>query len=156
MIYYTKELDSFTVIGQEVELTNKQTANSLIARQFWIEFNSNLKNKQLSQQGYWVKYAFMKRNSGKLFYFCSVPKNAVTPNSFIEKKIQKQMYLVVEHKGPMDNLKHTYNEIYRQIIPSSTFKLKQDVFLHFEKYDHRFSWNKNDSIIEIWIPICNK
>ena len=35
MIYCTEELDSFIVIGQEVELTNSQSQNSLIAKQFW-------------------------------------------------------------------------------------------------------------------------
>ena len=64
------------------------------------------------------------------------------------------MYLKVDHKGAMNNLAFTYHEIYKQIIPNSTFELKRDVFLHFEKYDHRFHWNRNASIIEIWIPVC--
>ncbi|HAP8552898.1 TPA: transcriptional regulator, partial [Enterococcus faecium] len=25
--------------------------------------------------------------------------------------------------------------------------------LHFEKYDYRFHWNSDNSVIEIWIPI---
>ena len=154
MIYCTEELDSFIVIGQEVELTNSQSQNSLIAKQFWKEFNCNLKNEYLSQRGNWVKYAFMERRLGKLFYFCSIPKNIVVPNGFIEKKIPKQMYLKVEHKGAMNNLAFAYNEIYKQIIPNSTFELKRGIFLHFEKYDHRFHWNRNTSIIEIWIPVC--
>ncbi|HAP8748024.1 transcriptional regulator, partial [Enterococcus faecium] len=24
---------------------------------------------------------------------------------------------------------------------------------HFEKYDYRFHWNSDNSVIEIWIPI---
>ncbi|MDE6969023.1 MAG: transcriptional regulator, partial [Eubacterium sp.] len=26
-------------------------------------------------------------------------------------------------------------------------------FLHFERYDYRFQWNRENSIIEIWLPI---
>ncbi|MBO8462448.1 MAG: transcriptional regulator, partial [Firmicutes bacterium] len=29
----------------------------------------------------------------------------------------------------------------------------KDIILHFEKYDYRFYWNSDNSVIEIWIPI---
>ncbi|HAP8433463.1 TPA: transcriptional regulator, partial [Enterococcus faecium] len=29
----------------------------------------------------------------------------------------------------------------------------KDIILHFEKYDYRFHWNSDNSVIEIWIPI---
>ncbi|HAP9603149.1 TPA: transcriptional regulator, partial [Enterococcus faecium] len=63
-----KELNAFAVIGQEVELTNYQKKNIQISTQF----NSSLKKAYLSQSGNWVKYAFMERRNGKLYYFCSI------------------------------------------------------------------------------------
>ena len=69
MIYTVKELDCFSLIGQKVELTNNQSNNSQIARQFWKEFNLNLKKQSLSQDSNWIKYALMERRKGKLFYY---------------------------------------------------------------------------------------
>ena len=156
MIYTVKALDFFSLIGQEVELTNNQSNNSQIAKQFWKEFNLNLKKQSLSQDSNWIKYALMERREGNLFYYCAIPKKIAIPEGFTEKKIEKQKYLVIEHHGAMDKLADTYRIIYKELLPNSSFKNIQDHFLHFEKYDHRFHWNRADSIIEIYIPIENK
>ena len=63
-----KELNAFSVIGQEVELTNYQKKNIQISTQFWRKFNSSLKKAYLSQSGNWVKYAFMERRNVVLEY----------------------------------------------------------------------------------------
>ena len=81
-----KELNAFAVIGQEVELTNYQKKNIQISTQFWRKFNSSLKKAYLSQSGNWVKYAFMERRNGKLYYFCSIPQRTITPEAFCIKK----------------------------------------------------------------------
>lgn len=154
MTYTIRKLDSFSTIGLEVELTNNQASNAQIAKRFWTEFNSNLKKQYLLQSGNWTKYAFMERRSGKLLYYCAIPKRTVV-STFIEKNIKKQMYLVVEHIGTMERLPSTYSRIYKELIPNSEFEVIRDDFLHFEKYDQRFHWNRENSIIEIWIPIRN-
>ena len=74
MKYTIREIEAFTVIGQKVELTNYQKRNIQISIQFWRKFNSNLKKSYLSQAGNWIKYAFMEKRNGKLFYFCAIPK----------------------------------------------------------------------------------
>lgn len=43
MNYTICEMDSFSVIGQETELTNRQKENIKICVEFWWEFNNNLK-----------------------------------------------------------------------------------------------------------------
>lgn len=121
--------------------------------QFWRKFNSNLKKSYLLQSGNWIKYAFMERRNGKLFYFCSIPKRNVIPDNFVCKEIQHYKYLVAEHIGSMNKLYETYKKIYQEILPDTDYILLQDRFLHFERYDYRFHWNMEDSIIEIWIPI---
>lgn len=153
MKYTIRELEAFSVIGQEVELTNYQKRNIQISTQFWRKFNSNLKKSYLSQSGNWIKYAFMERRNEKLFYFCSIPKRNVVPNNFVYKEIQHYKYLVVEHIGSMDKIYETYGMIYQEILPKMEYIPLQENFLHFEKYDYRFHWNKENSIIEIWLPI---
>ena len=146
-------VNAFAVIGQEVELTNYQKKNIQISTQFWRKFNSSLKKAYLSQSGNWVKYAFMERRNGKLYYFCSIPQRTITPEGFLYKEIPSYKYLVVEHIGAMDKIYETYGKIYEEIIPSTSYIPIKDIILHFEKYDYRFHWNSDNSVIEIWIPI---
>lgn len=51
MKYKIYELEAFSVIGQEAELTDYQKRNIQISTQFWKKFNSNLKKSYLSQSG---------------------------------------------------------------------------------------------------------
>ena len=95
----------------------------------------------------------MERRNGKLYYFCSIPKRAITPEGFLYKEIPSYKYLVVEHIGAMDKIYETYGKIYEEIIPSTSYIPIKDIILHFEKYDYRFHWNSDNSVIEIWIPI---
>lgn len=114
MKYTIRELEAFSVIGQEVELTDYKKRNIQISTQFWRKFNSNLKKSYLSQPGNWIKYAFMERRNGKLFYFCSIPKRNVIPDNFVCKEIQHYKYLVAEHIGSMDKLYETYKKFTRK------------------------------------------
>ncbi len=50
MKYTIRELETFSVIGQEVELTNYQKRNIQISTQFWRKFNSNLKKSYTTLQ----------------------------------------------------------------------------------------------------------
>ena len=77
----------------------------------------------------------------------------VHPTKFILKDIPAGKYLVVEHQGAMDQIYATYEEIYHKLIPKLGLNLEQTNFLHFEKYDERFHWNRSSSIIELWIPL---
>lgn len=153
MIYSIQEHSAFLVIGQETGMTNYQMENIKISKQFWKQFNENLKKSYLAQSGNWTKYAFMEKRDGKLFYYCAIPKRAVIPESFILKEVKSHRYLVVQHRGPIDKIYDTYKIAYQEILPNNSYVLLQEEFLHFEKYDFRFHWNREDSIIEIWIPI---
>lgn len=133
MKYTIRELEAFSVIGQEVELTNYQKRNIQISTQFWRNFNSNLKKSYLSQSGNWIKYAFMEKRNGKLFYLCSIPKRNIIPESFICKEILFCKYLVIEHIGAMDKIYETYGKIYQEILPNTQYIPLQENFLHFER-----------------------
>ncbi len=155
MNYSIQELAAFSIIGQETELTNFQRRNIQISTQFWQKFNASLKKSYLSQSGNWIKYAFTERRDGKLFYYCAIPNRTVVPEKFILKEIKPHRYLVVEHIGSMDKIYDTYGKIYKEIWLNNQYLPMQGDFLHFEKYDYRFHWNRKNSIIEIWIPLQN-
>ena len=57
MNYEICELEEFSVVGQEIELTSLQRKNIQISTQFWRTFNNNLKKFYLSQYGNWIKYS---------------------------------------------------------------------------------------------------
>ncbi|AKA68757.1 GyrI-like domain-containing protein [Clostridium scatologenes] len=153
MEYRIEKLEAFSVIGQEIELTNYEKKNIKISTTFWKKFNNNLKKAYLSQFANWIKYAFMGKRNGTLFYYCAVPKNITVPQNFILREVETQKYLVFEHIGSMDKIYKTYAKIYKEILPNSEYILVQNNFLHFERYDYRFHWNNQNSVIEIWIPI---
>lgn len=153
MKYSLEKVEAFSVIGQEIELVNTQRKNIQISSIFWKQFNQSLKKTYLSQFGNWTKYAFTERRNGSLFYFCAIPRKAITPDGFIAKEIPALNYLVFEHIGPMSKIYDAYSAIYKDILPNCAYSLRKDNFLHFEKYDYRFRWNSASSVIEIWIPI---
>ena len=153
MNYTICEIEAFSIIGQEIELTSSKRKNVQISTNFWRKFNNNLKRAYLSQSGNWVKYAFMERRNEKLFYYCAIPKRAIIPEGFTSKEITSHNYLVIEHVGAMDKIYDTYTKLYQEILPNMEYMLLQDDFLHFERYDYRFHWNKESSVIEIWLPI---
>ena len=153
MIYSIQEHPAFSVIGQDTGMTKYQRENIQISKQFWKQFNANLKKVYLAQSGNWTKYAFMEKRDGILRYYCAIPKKAVIPESFILKEVKSHRYLVVQHIGPIDKIYDTYKIAYQEILPNNSYVPLQEDFLHFEKYDFRFHWNREDSIIEIWIPI---
>lgn len=153
MKYTIREMEALSLIGQEIQLTKSKSQNIKICTQFWQQFNTNLKKAYLFQSGNWVKYAFMEKRGEQLFYFCAIPRKVVVPDGFLMKEIPSQQYLVVEHIGAMDNIYDTYGKLYQELLPGTGYTLRKKDFLHFERYDYKFQWNRSNSVIEIWVPI---
>jgi len=153
MDYKIREVENFTVIGMEMQITRYQNKNIEICKSFWYKFNAELKKKRISPRGNWLKYAFTLKKNDAYWYFCAIPKEQITPDNFIEKTIERQKYLVFEHCGSMDSIKDTINAIYKEFLLFSSFQVNAKDFVHFEKYDKRFHWKNKDSIIEIWLPL---
>ena len=73
---------------------------------------------------------------------------------FTEEELRGGEYICFEHKGDMGLLKPMIHKIYKKFIPESDFELDESrATIHFEQYDHRFLWNKPNSIIDIYVPI---
>lgn len=82
--------------------------------------------------------------------------NNLFPDHFTSLEIPKGEYEIFTHKGKMENIKQSIFEIYKVILPKSNLKIEDSNrtgFLHFEKYDYRFKWNKQISIIDIYLPL---
>ncbi len=164
MKYTIRELEAFSVIGQEVELTNYHKRNIQISTQFWRKFNADLKKSYLSQFENWIKYAFMIKRNGKLFYFCSIPKRNVIPDGFIYKDIQSYKYLAVEHIGSMDNLYETTERFIRKYYLIRTTRLCKRsfctlkdtiiVFIGIEKIQSlKYGYQLRVSEIQVYIAV---
>ena len=153
MDYQIIELEEFNVIGIRYELSKSLSNNVKLAQNHWKIFNSKLRNNKLYLGSNWRKYAFIEKIENKIFYYISIPKKDFVPNDFTEKIILKSKYLRVEHIGNMNKLKDTINYVYKEIIPKNNILVENRQFVYFEKYDYKFHWNREDSVIEIYIPI---
>jgi predicted transcriptional regulator YdeE len=151
--YRIEVLPPFTVIGMEKEITKRQSLNIEICKLFWHKFNASIKKNYISPHGNWVKYAFTYMRNNEYHYCCAIPKKHCIPEGFIQIEVNEKKYMVVKHIGAMDTIYCTYNRIYRILIPQSGYTADKNQFFHFEKYDYSFNWNRDDSVIEIWVPI---
>ncbi|EKT3957601.1 effector binding domain-containing protein [Flavobacterium psychrophilum] len=144
--------------GLVTELTKSQTENFKIIQKHWITFNEELKKHKLNQNDKnWTKYGITFKTSEKYFYLTAIPtNNYLFPDHFTSLEIPKGEYEIFAHKGKMENIKDTIHEIYKVLLPKLDLKIEDHTktgFLHFEKYDYRFQWNKPTSIIDIYLPI---
>lgn len=146
------------VCGLITDLTKSQSENFGLIQNHWSEFNAELKRKKLNQNGgNWTKYGITFKTDKKYFYLTAIPvSNLTIPGHFKHLEIPKGEYEMFSHKGKMEDIKNTVFEIYKVILPKSNLKIEDQTkagFIHFEKYDYRFKWNKSDSIIDIYLPI---
>ncbi|TDE43565.1 transcriptional regulator [Flavobacterium rhamnosiphilum] len=144
--------------GLEIELTNSQTDNFFIIQNHWKLFNQELKKYNLIQKdGNWEKFGITYKKAEKYFYLTAIPKlEQIFPDHFLYKEIPKGAYEIFTHKGNMQAIKETFYIIYKNILPNSTLTIEthnKTGFIHFEKYDYRFQWNKPNSIIDIYLPL---
>ena len=138
--------NNITTFGLQTELTKSQDENFIIIQNHWYRFNNELKKHNLSQNGVnWEKYGITYKKDERYFYLTT-----------IQKVIPKGQYEVFTHKGEMKNIKTTVYDIYKNILPNSNLQIElasKTGFIHFEKYDFRFQWNKPNSVIDIYIPL---
>lgn len=73
------------------------------------------------------------------------------PSGMTLRTIPEARYAVFEHRGTIDTLGDTYKYIFSDWLPKHKVRaLGQDIF---EKYDSRFSFDSEDSVMEIWVPV---
>lgn len=155
MNYKIITTNGFKVIGLQVELTKSQNQNHRIITSHWKSFNRELRTRKIKSDGNWLKFGVTKKTGDQYFYLTAIPKK-VDVHGFFEEKLKGGEYLCFEHRGDMGLLKATVNDIYKKTIPESEFELDESrTTIHYEQYDHRFSWNKPSSLISIYVPVKN-
>lgn len=153
MEYYIVELDEIELMGKKYRLYNSLEKNMHLAQKHWINFNNVLRKNKVYLGRNWLKYAFVIGKNNVLFYYIAIPKKDSVPKGFCQKTIPKSKYLMVEHTGSMNKLKNTVDCVYNDLILENDFQLKSESFYYFERYDYRFHWNRQDSVIEIYFPL---
>lgn len=149
---------NISTYGLLTELTNSQNVNFDIIKNHWKKFNAELKKYNLTPKGGdWEKYGITFKKDETYFYMTTIPQDKIIfPEHFVNIEIPKGEYEVFTHKGKMENIKLTINNIYKNIIPNSNLTIEhysKTGFIHFEKYDCRFRWDKPNSEIDIYLPI---
>ena len=146
------------VCGIVTELSKSQSENYLIIQKHWKKFNAELKQAELNKKdGNWTKYGITFKSNENYFYLTAIPTNGnFIPDHFTKLIIPKGEYEIFTHNGKMENIKNTIYEIYKIVLPKLKLNIEEHTktgFLHFEKYDYRFQWNKSNSIIDIYLPL---
>ena len=95
------------------------------------ELSKSLSNNVKLAQNHWKIFNSKLRNN-KLYLGSNWCKYA-----FIEKIENKIFYYISIPK--------------KDFVPNDFTENRQ--FVYFEKYDYKFHWNREDSVIEIYIPI---
>jgi predicted transcriptional regulator YdeE len=153
MSYKIVTRESCKVHGLQVELTASQNENQKIIASHWKVFNHELRIKKIKFDGAWLKYGVTRKIGDQYSYLTAIPK-ITNVAGFTEEELKGGEYICFEHKGNMGLLKSTIHSIYKNFIPDSKIELdKSRAVIHYEHYDHRFLWNKPNSIIDIYVPI---
>ena len=93
------------------------------------------------------------KSNGKYKYQCAYQTDSSIAQ-FHTSIIPSGKYAKFNHVGPINLISKTINYIYKIAIPEFHLGVDADrSILHFEKYDSRFGWNSNKSIIEIYLPL---
>ncbi len=146
------------VCGLVLVLSTSQAENFIRIKKHWQLFNQDLKKYGLGQHpSAWEKYGITFKENDHYFYLAAIPQPMKNiPAHFVQKVLPQGPYALFTHLGKMEKIKQTLFDIYKKIVPTLNIVIedhKQVGFLHFEKYDHRFQWDKADSVIDLYLPL---
>ena len=105
-----------------------------------------------------MKYGLTLKEGDEYFYFTGIPLKLEysRTDEFEFFTIKSGDYMQSEHQGKLELLPNTVNQIFRVILPSHRINPHNNGLIFIEKYGKRFHWNRNDSIIDIFIKFQNK
>ena len=145
------ERPAFSVMGLKYEGQNEHDEIG----QLWGQFNARVKAmpELMGPEAYglctWVDEA-----TGVFEYVSAyVVKNVdQMPEGFVLRSVHAHRYAVFAHRGPLDNLRESYNNIYQVWLPQSGLKLHPDKF-DMEVYDEAFKAGAPDSVMWIYVAV---
>lgn len=146
-------LDDIFLLTKSCELTSNLAQNECISMGFWKTFNDQIREQHLLQGFNFEKFAVTTRVQGKLRYACGLIPKGSYPAGFDLQRIPRGRYLKFEHQGAMSELKETVRLIFESYLPQHLMHTLPGSLVYFEKYTNRFHFNREDSIIELYVPI---
>lgn len=147
-------LDDIFLVGCETGLGTSLCKNAGISMAFWKRFNEQLKMYHVKQGKQFLKYALTQRGSQGLTYACGVPSAQLYPEHFQIYRIPKGEYLCIEHHGDMALLPETIRTVFEQELKNRQLTPAKGRLVYFERYDERFHYHQDASVIELYIPLA--
>ncbi|MBB2479378.1 AraC family transcriptional regulator [Bacillus sp. APMAM] len=145
--------DPFTVIGLTCSTTLTESKVPALWEEFLTRVNE-IKDKVSPNVMMGISEFSTNHIDGAFTYIACVPVHHTDfiPEGMVCKSIPKREYVVVTHKGKLDELGHAFDFIYGSWLPKSGYDLEEAD--DFEIYDERFKGADNeDSQVDIYIPI---
>jgi predicted transcriptional regulator YdeE len=139
----------------ETQLTTSHQKNYPIIQSHWKKFNTLLRINGIKFDSEWEKLGITIKANNQYFYQCAFhSENHIS--QFKYASIPAGNFAKFNHAGPLYLLSKTINQIYKKIIPGSLLDIDFNrLLIHYERYDSKFNWNNQNSIIEIYVPLQN-
>ena len=153
MKYKIINVPKINVCYFETQLTTSHQKNFSIIQGHWKKFNTRLRINKIKFDSEWEKFGITTKTNNLYFYQCAFYSESRIPQ-FEYAHIPAGSFAKFTHTGPLYSLSKTINQIYKEIIPSSPLNINFNrSVIHYERYDSRFNWNNQNSIIDIFVPL---
>lgn len=153
MKYKIKNVPKINVCYFEIQLTTSHQNNFYIISGHWKKFNTLIRINGIKFDAKWEKFGITIKTENQYFYRCAFYSENRIPQ-FERAHIPAGSYAKFIHTGPLYSLSKTINQIYKTILPNSPLDIDvHRTVIHYERYDSRFNWNDQNSIIEIYVPL---
>jgi AraC family transcriptional regulator len=149
------ELDSFIVVGMSCFMKYEDTTITRIWQEFLSE-SSSVPNKVSLERYYQICFWPDTYDLGGIFLMAGIEvKDPIIYNdAYVLKVIPQSRYLRFIHKGLSNKVGLTYQYIYQNFLPKTTYRLPKS--FNFEFYGEKFKGPNNpESESEIFIPVDN-
>ena len=139
----------------ETEITTFHQKNSSIISDHWKKFNVLFRVNKIKFDSEWEKFGITIKTNNQYFYQCAFQSESCI-SRFKQTSIPDGNFAKFNHTGPLYLLSKTINQIYKKIIPVSLLDIDLGrSLIHYERYDSKFNWNNQNSVIEIYVPLKN-
>lgn len=154
------ELEEMTIAGKAdhfISVLSPDANNFEVIPSLWGKFvpeRQKLKRKNQDDWGICICLDEKKAGRpGECWYMagCEIENGSELPDGFEKTIVPKGKYAVFTHKGSLDKLGMTYKYIFGSWIHTSKNQLREAPDL--ELYDERFLPGRDDSELDIYIPI---
>lgn len=148
-----KELPDMKFVGMTVTTTMEDVMKD--TPKLWDEYMKR-SNEIKNQTNPNIHFAICVEEEGETFDYTTctevnkTPSEKELPEKMGVHEISKCKYAVFEHKGDVMKMGETYKYIVDDALPNRELK---STGIWLERYDERFKFDSEDSVMEIWASI---